>query len=89
MLQLIGHSGLVVRTLDSYLVEECKFELFGCHFKGWMILCVDYDYVECSGSGVELWTLDKENPGSNPGCGVKTLDRFFHSTLLQFTQLYK
>ena len=22
-------------------------------------------------------------------CGVKTVDRFFHSTLLQFTQLYK
>ena len=47
--QLIGHSGLVVRTLDSYLVEECEFELFCCHFKGWTILYVDYDYVECNG----------------------------------------
>ena len=42
-----------------------------------------------SGSGVELRTLDYENPGSNPGCGVKTLGTFFHSTLLQFTQLNK
>ena len=30
-----------------------------------------------SGSGVELRTLDYENPGSNPGCGVKTLGKFF------------
>ena len=30
-----------------------------------------------SGSGVELRTLDYENPGSNPGCGVKTLGTFF------------
>ena len=45
--------------------------------------------VERNGSGVELRTLDYENPGSNPGCGVKTLGTFFHSTLLQFTQLIK
>ena len=45
--------------------------------------------VERSGSGVELRTLDYENPGSNPGCGVKTLGKCFHSTLLQFTQLNK
>ena len=45
--------------------------------------------IECSGSGVELRTLDYENPGSNPDCGVKTLGKFFHSTLLQFTQLFK
>ena len=45
------------------------------------------NWVERSGSGVELRTLDYENPGSNPGCGVKTLGKFFHSTLLQFTQL--
>ena len=45
-------------------------------------------HVVC-GSGVELRTLDYENPGSNPGCGVKTLGKFFHSTLLQFTQLNK
>ena len=43
--------------------------------------------LERSSSGVELRTLDYENPGSNPGCGVKTLGKFFHSTLLQFTQL--
>ena len=42
-----------------------------------------------SGSGVELRILDYENPGSNPGCGVETLGKFFHSTLLQFTQLNK
>ena len=45
--------------------------------------------VERSGSGVELRPLDYENPGSNPGCGVKTLGKFFHPTLLQFTQLNK
>ena len=45
--------------------------------------------VERSGSGVELRTLDYENPGTNPGCGVKTLGKFVHSTLLQFTQLNK
>ena len=45
--------------------------------------------VERNGSGVELRTLDYENAGSNPGCGVKTLGKFFHSTLLQFTQLNK
>ena len=44
---------------------------------------------ERSGSGVELRIIDYENPGSNPGCGVKTLGKFFHSTLLQFTQLNK
>ena len=42
-----------------------------------------------SDSGVELRTLDYENPDSNPGCGVETLGKFFHSTLLQFTQLNK
>ena len=46
-------------------------------------------FVERSGSGVELRTLDYENLGSNPGCGVKTLGKFFHSTLLQFTELNK
>ena len=45
--------------------------------------------VERSGSGVEFRTLEYENTGSNPGCGVKTLGKFFHSTLLQFTQLNK
>ena len=45
--------------------------------------------IERRGSVVELRTLDYEKPGSNPGCGVKTLDKFFHSTLLQFTQLNK
>ena len=34
-----------------------------------------YFYIERSGSGVELRTLDYENPGSNPGCGVKTLGK--------------
>ena len=49
----------------------------------------NYYTVERSGSGVGLRTLDYESPGSNPGCGVKTLGKFFHSTLLQFTQLNK
>ena len=42
-------------------------------------------FVERNGSGVELRTLDYENPGSNPGSDAKTLGKFFHSTLLQFT----
>ena len=33
--------------------------------------------VERSGSWVELRTLDYENPGSNPGCGVETLGKCF------------
>ena len=32
--------------------------------------------VERNGSGVEVRTLDYENPSSNPGCGVKTLGKF-------------
>ena len=40
-------------------------------------------------SVAQLRTLDYENPGSNPGCSVKTLGKLFHSTLLQFTQLNK
>ena len=50
---------------------------------------MDSNFVERSGLGVELRTLDYENPGSIPGCGIKTLGKFFHSTLLQFTQLNK
>ena len=38
------------------------------------VLCLT---VERSGSGVALRSLDYENPGSNPGCGVKTLGKFF------------
>ena len=45
--------------------------------------------VERSGSGVELWTINHENLGLNPDSCVKTLGKFFHSTLLQFTQLNK
>ena len=33
--------------------------------------------IERSCSGVELRTLDYDNPGSNPGCVVKTLGKFF------------
>ena len=45
--------------------------------------------VQRSGSGVELRTLDKEDPGSNPVLPCKTLGKFVHSTLLQFSQLIK
>ena len=67
-------------VIHVFLKEICPFSdcNYGCTV-----------YVERSGSGVELRTLDYENPGSNPGCGVKTLGKFFHSTLLQFTQLFK
>ena len=47
----------------------------------------DWIFVECSGSEVELRTLDYENLGSNPVLRC-FLGSFFHSTLLQFTQLY-
>ena len=73
------HTGLGGPGMKSL---SCRFEpgasLFPLHCS-----------VERSGSGVELRTLDYENPGSNSGCGVKTLGKFFHSTLLQFTQLFK
>ena len=46
-------------------------------------------YVERSGSGVEFGLLIKRTRVRILRCGVKTLDTFFHSTLVQFTQLYK
>ena len=47
--------------------------------------------VERNGSGLELRILDYENPGSIRilCCGVKTLGKLLHSTLLHFSQLYK
>ena len=48
-----------------------------------------YACIEHNGSGVELRTLNYENPGANPGCGVKTLGKFLYSTMLQFTELNK
>ena len=33
--------------------------------------------AKAQSSGVELRTLDYENPGSNTGCGGKTLGKFF------------
>ena len=81
----------------SYHAYECYFNslhkekqrrwLFSCYCKSAVAQVIVI--VERSGSGVGLRTLDYENPGSNPGCGVKTLGKFFHSTLLQFTQLNK
>ena len=38
---------------------------------------------------VELQTLNKENPGLNPRLPCQTLGKFFHSTMLQFTQVCK
>ena len=40
-------------------------------------LHVDLTLVGHSGSGVELRTLDYENPGSNLGCGVLNLGQVF------------
>ena len=35
--------------------------------RGKLISCISATFkIEHSGSGVELWTLDYENPGSNP-----------------------
>ena len=42
-----------------------------------------------AGCEPSMYVLDYENPGSNPGCGAKTLGKFVYSTLLQFTQLNK
>ena len=67
-----------------YIAVRCGFDK---HLYLTSCLNAHNHNVERSGSGVELRTLDYENPGSNPGCGVKTLGKFFHSTLLQFTQL--
>ena len=44
--------------------------------------------VERNGAGVELRTLDYEKPGSKLVLLIFWVDKFFHSTLLQFTQLY-
>ena len=41
------------------------------------VFALSRDHVERSGSGVELRTLNYENPGSNPGCGVKTWGKCF------------
>ena len=62
---------------------------FSGHTYSEIVFCGGSCNAEHNGSAVELRTLDYENPGSNPGCGVKILGKFFHSTLLQFTQLYK
>ena len=71
---------------------SCKLLGHPCLYGGHTREPADSDrwqHVERSGSGVELRTLVYENPGSNPGSGVKTLGKFFHSTLPQFTQLNK
>ena len=73
------HSEVSTRKISTWLIN-CYYGISGL---------VDISIIEHSGSGVELWTLDYKYPGSNPGCGVKTLGKFFHSTLLQFTQLNK
>ena len=70
-IQSIARLIKIIKNIYLLLLKPCQCTLF----------------VERSGSGVELRTLDYENPGSNPGCGVKTLGKFFYSTLLQFTQL--
>ena len=59
------------------LVVKCNVS----YHETYITICIQI-YVERSGSGVELWTFDYENPGSNAG-------KFVHSTLLQFTQLNK
>ena len=46
-------------------------------------------WFERSGSGIDIRTLDRENPSSNLVLRYKTFGKFVHSTLLQFTQLYK
>ena len=60
-----------------------------CRQVDFYILMVYVVSVERSGAVAQLRTLDYENPDSNPGCGVTTLRKFFHSTLFQFTQLNK
>ena len=70
---------LLLLTLLLFVVSSSSSSL--------VVVVVLIILLERSGSGVELRTLDYENPGSNPGCSVKTLGKFFHSTLLQFTQL--
>ena len=38
---------------------------------------------------LERGTLNQDNPGSNPLAAVSKKGNFVHSTLRQFTQLYK
>ena len=45
--------------------------------------------VERSGSWVEHRTLDQKDPGSPSFAAVSNMEHVFHSTLLQFIQLYE
>ena len=56
-----------------------------------VVLCLKHTLhtVERSGSGVELRLSTTSTRVGILYCSVKTLGKFFHSTLLQFTQLYK
>ena len=65
------------------------FPICLCLCSAWLGVWEETAGYRRRGSWVEIRTLDYENPGSNPGCGVKTLGKVFHSTLLQFTQLNK
>ena len=52
-------------------------------------LCSNVSCVVAQWLRVELRSLDWEDPGSNPALPCITLGKFFHSVLLQFTQLYE
>ena len=62
---IYGHA--LANTLTDWTspVRQCVTD---CQIRTSNTICI----VERNGSGVELRTLDYENPGSNPGCGVKT-----------------
>ena len=76
----------------------CMFasEVFTCKISNRIFLEVQTKYLtviyqpphclERNDSGVEFPTLDYGNPGLILCCGVKTLGKFFHSTLLQLYQ---
>ena len=74
MPQIIGIHSIIHWVHNSNNNEKLHFQ--------------QYDLVvERSGLGVELQTLNYDNPGSNPVLQCETLGQFFYSTLLQFTQL--
>ena len=56
----------------------------------YMLTIIMHDtVVERSGSGVELRTLDYENPGSNPVLRCLNLGQVFSLYIAELTRLYK
>ena len=77
-------AGFVPFRLKMYYLLRHFIDLCFCYCQ----MLIDTSSLERNSSGVELRTLNYENPGSDPGFGVKTLGKFSSSTLIHFTQMY-